>query len=450
MKIFVAAIAVCFVVSNGGISPAQQNWPQFRGVGAAGVSAGNLPTEWDVESGKNIAWKTPIEGLGHSAPIVWGDSVFLTTAISTAAEKPTLETGWLGGTGKAAKDSGQWEWKVICVDLKSGKPRWDRSVARGEPGIKRHLKATHANCTPATDGKNVVAFFGSEGLYCFDFAGNLKWKKDFGRLHSGPYNAKELEWGFASSPVIHDGKVVVQCDCLNTKFVAMIDIETGKEIRRIQRDDVATWSTPTIIEVDGKAQIICNGYKQMAAYDFESGEQLWMLSGGGDVPVPTPLFHEGTIFITNGHARSPIFAIEPGAKGDITPDKNNVELPDGLAWFQPRGGSYMPTPILVKDLLYTCNDNGVLEVRQSKTGEQVYKKRVTAGSNTFSASAVGTPQHLYFCSESGKVVVIGTGDEYELVAENDMKSVVMATPAISGDRLLIRTVDHLVCIAKED
>lgn len=424
----------------------QENWPQFRGVGALGVSEGNPPTEWDVEKGTNILWKTPLDGLGHSAPVIWGDSVFVTTAVSIDNETPSLETGWSGGSGEAAPDSGEWHWKMICLDRDTGDVRWSKTANTGEPTIERHMKASHANCSPATDGNLVVAFFGSEGLYCYDFQGNLVWNKDLGRLHSGPYNAKKLEWGFASSPVIYQGHVIVQCDCLNTGFVSIMNLETGDEVRRIERKDVATWSTPCVIRHGGKTQIICNGYKQMASYDFDTGEQLWTLSGGGDVPVPTPLFHDGLVFITNGHGRSPVYAISPDATGDITP-KEDEELSAGLVWFEKRGGSYMPTPIIVGDLLYTCNDNGVLTVRRTKSGEQVYRKRVSGDSNTFSASAVATADHLYFSAESGDVMVVRTGEEYELVTTNEMKSVVMATPAIAGDQLFIRTVDHLICIA---
>lgn len=448
MRRFFFFALVCFFLVANDPSFAQQNWPQFRGEHAKGLSDGTPPTQWNVETGENVAWSTEIEGLGHSAPIVWGDSVFITTASSVENAKPSLETGWIGGSGEAAPDTGNWNWKVICLDRSSGEIRWSRTANSGEPEVARHLKASHANCTPATDGKSVVAFFGSEGLYCYDFDGQLKWKKDLGRLHSGPYNSTELEWGFASSPIIHQGHVIVQCDCLNVGFVSILNLETGEEVRRIEREDVATWSTPCVVTVGGKTQIVCNGYKQMASYDFETGELLWTLSGGGDVPVPTPLFHNDLVFVTNGHGRSPVYAISPDAQGDVTP-KDDESLPEGLAWYQPRGGSYMPTPILVGDLLYSCNDNGVLTVCEAATGEQVYKKRVWKGKNTFSASAVGTEDHLYFSSESGGIVVVKTGKEYEHVATNDMQAVVMATPAMAGDQLFIRTVDRLVCIGEK-
>ncbi len=430
--------------------PEDNHWPQFRGHRALGLGAGSPPTRWNVDSGENIAWKTALAGLAHSSPVVWGNRVFVTTAVNPKIAEPELGTGWLGGTGEGADDEGQWSWQLICVDLTTGETLWQEAAVTGIPAIQRHLKASHANCSPATNGELVLAFFGSEGLYCYDMEGRLQWGTNFGRLHSGPYNAPELEWGFASSPVIFEDKVIVQCDCLNTGFVAVLDLKTGNELLRIERDDVATWSTPAIVVHEGKPQVVCNGYRQMAGYDLRSGEMLWTLSGGGDVPVPTPLFANGLVYLTNGHGRSPTYAISPGATGDLSPDKESDELPEGLVWWQQRDGSYMPTPIVVGQRLYTCNDNGRLTVRDALTGEEIYKQRVGEGTGTYSASAVAAADHLYFAREDGVVHVVRTGDEYELAAANAMKETVMATPAIAGDRLLIRTVKHLFCIAPMD
>ncbi len=422
------------------------NWPQFRGHGGLGIGSGNPPAEWDIQTEQNVAWKTPIPGLGHSAPIVWGDRVFLTTAVNSETDHPEVDTGWAGVDGESATDSGQWTWQIICLQLKTGMVQWTTDACVGEPAIKRHLKASHANCTPATDGEFVVAFFGSEGLYCFDFEGHLIWKHDFGKLHSGPYDAPELEWGFASSPIIHNGLVIVQCDCLNANFVAVLDLKTGKGIRRIDRDgEVATWSTPLVVTMDGRSQIVCNGYHQMAGYDLETGTQIWHLNNGGDVPVPTPLFANGLIFLTNGHGRSPTYAIKPAATGDLTPSDDHSENL-GLAWWQASDGSYMPTPLVKDELLYTCNDNGRLSVRDSMTGDLIYRRRIGTGSQTYSASAVAAGEHIYFVSEQGDVTVIAAGSTFRKIASNDMEEVVMATPAISGDRLLIRTVRTLYCL----
>ena len=427
------------------------NWPQFRGDAASGISAGNPPIEWDFESGKNVKWKTDIPGLGHSSPVIWGDHVFVTTAIDQDSQQPSLGTGWMGGTGKAAEDSENWAWQVLCLNRQDGSVVWKKEVATGKPITKRHLKASHANCSVATDGTHVVSFFGSEGLYCHDTEGKLLWQKDFGKLHCGSYNSTDLEWGFASSPIIYQDHVIVQCDCINTGFVAVLDIENGDESLRIPRDEVATWSTPAVVKTDSGTQIVCNGYKQMASYDFETGEELWTLNGGGDVPVPTPLFANDLIYLTNGHGRSPTYAIRPDARGDLTPSDESAEsLPDGLVWWQSRDGSYMPTPIVIGKRLYTCNDNGRLAVRDALTGELVYRQRVGGESGTYTASAVATRDRLYFSNEKGVVTVVKTGDEYQELAANEMGVIIMATPAIAGDQMFIRSATQLICLEKED
>ncbi len=435
---------------------ADDNWPQFRGHGGLGIGSGTPPTQWDIHTEQNVSWKTPIPGLGHAAPIVWGNRVFLTTAVNADTDNPAVETGWSGGAGESASDTGRWTWQVICLQLGTGKMLWSKEACAGTPTVKRHLKASHANCTPATDGEFVVAFFGSEGLHCFDIDGQLIWKHDFGKLVSGPYDAPELEWGFASSPIIHNGLVIVQCDCLNTNFVAILDIKTGREIRRIDRDgEVATWSTPLIVTTENRQQIVCNGYRQMAGYDLKTGARLWHLRDGGDIPVPTPLFACGLIYLTSGHSRSPTYAIRPTASGDLTPhdleatdDESSAdEKNPGLAWWQPRDGSYMPTPLVKDHLLYTCNDNGRLTVRDAMTGQLIYRQRIGTGSRTYSASAVAAGGHIYFVSERGEVTVMEEGSEFKKVASNEMDEIVMATPAVSGDRLLIRTIRDLYCLA---
>ena len=420
-----------------------RDWPQFRGFQASGVSPGSPPVEWDVESGENVLWRKQLDGLGHSCPVAVGNLVFLTTAVSDRPAEQTVPTGPVGGSGESAADSGNWRWQVACFDLKTGTEIWRRTAAPGRPTIKRHIKSTHANSTPATDGQHVVAFFGSEGLYCLDFDGNLLWKKDLGKLHSGPYDAPNLEWGFASSPVIHDGHVILQCDCLNTGFVSILDLTDGTEKLRISRDDVATWSTPLVITTKSETQIVCNGFRQMAGYNLKTGEELWTIRGGGDVPVPAPFFAHGLIFLTNGHGRSPAYAISPSARGDITPGTNGDVLPDGLTWWQPTGGAYIPTPVVVGNLLYTCSSRGVLSVREARTGKNVYRERI---GGMHSASSVATKSHVYFSSEAGIVSTVDTGTEFKLRAENDMRDPVFATPAIAGDRLLVRTIRHLYCI----
>jgi outer membrane protein assembly factor BamB len=425
------------------------NWPSFRGPGGSGIGTGSPPVRWDVQTGENVKWKRRIPGLGHSSPIVWGDRVFVTTAVSAATEAPEVKTGWLQGSGDPAADSGEWTWKVLCLDRGTGEIVWEKDAGRGVPKTKRHMKASHANSTPATDGKHVVALFGSEGLYAYDIDGHLLWKKDLGVFDSGPYDAPDLRWGFANSPVIHRDKVIVQCDALNQAFWASFRVETGEELRRVPRNEVTTWVTPAILETGagGPTQVVCNGWKHMGGYDLESGRELWKLSGGGDCPVPTPQIAHGLIYLTNGHGRSPIYAVSPDARGDITPKEGAERPPDGLKWWLPKGGSYMPTPLILGDLLYVANDNGIITVLDARTGELRYRERLP-NAGTFSASAVAADDRLYFVNEDGDVFVLQAGTSFEVLARNSMHEVCMATPAISNGELFIRGRDHLFCVGR--
>jgi len=240
---------------------ADTNWPQFRGPSASGVGTGSPPTEWNVESGKNILWKTVIPGLGHSSPVIWGDRIFLTSAVPAAGEAP-LKVGLYGDVASVKGEPAQ-SFKVFCLDRKSGKILWERTAASGQPKVMRHPKSTHANPTPATDGKHLVFFFGSEGLYSYDFNGGLLWKKNFGVLDSGFYTAPDAQWGFASSPVIFENMVILQADVQKNSFLAALDASTGKELWRVPRNDVPTWGTPTVAPYTARGavgwQVVVNG-----------------------------------------------------------------------------------------------------------------------------------------------------------------------------------------------
>ncbi|MCZ6683042.1 MAG: PQQ-binding-like beta-propeller repeat protein [Planctomycetota bacterium] len=423
-----------------------QNWPSFRGPGATGIGTGDPPVKWNVEERKNVKWVTPIPGLAHSSPIIWGDRVYLTTAVSKKKD-PELHTGWLQGTGRSPKEAHPWKWKILCLHKATGEILWRKTAHTGVPKAKRHIKSSHANSTPATDGRHVVAFFGSEGLYCYDRSGKLLWSKDLGLLDAGPYNDLTLQWGFASSPIIHDGKVIVQCDTKKAGFWASFDVETGEELRRVARDEVSTWSTPTVHAGPGRTQVICNGYKHMAGYDLDTGAELWKLHGGGDVPVPTPFVAHNLIYITNGHGRRPLFVVRPDATGDLTPGEGDNK-PAGLAWWSRKNGSYMPTPIVLGDHLYVGGDNGGLKVGDARSGKLIYIERISRDGATFSASPVAAADRLYFTSEDGHVYVVKAGPRFELLATNDMKEVCMATPAISDGQLFVRTRDRLYCLGR--
>lgn len=439
--------AVCLSAAAAAMGePASHHWPSFRGPGASGVADGKpLPLSWSVESGENIKWKTPIPGLAHSSPIVWGDRVFVTTAVSSDPN-PYLRVG-LYGESPDHPEKVDHDFRVFCLDKNSGKINWEKTAVRSIPKVKRHIKATHANCTPATDGKYVVAFFGSEGLYGYDVDGNLLWQKDVGVLDAGPPGADELQWGFASSPIIHDGKVILFCAVRNQSFIAAFDVRDGKELWRTPREIDPCWATPTVHTAPGRTQVITNGYKQLGGYDLATGEELWRMRGRGDIPVPTPVVAHDLIFITNAHGGdSPVYAIRTTATGDITL-ADGATSNDYIAWSHMKIGNYMQTPLVYGDLLYCCRDSGILACYEAKTGQKKYRERLADGVG-FTASPVAGDGKIYFTSEEGDVYVLQAGPEYKLLSTNKMGEICMATPAISEGSLFFRTQGHVVAIGR--
>jgi len=421
---------------------ADSNWPQFRGPAASGVSAGSPPSEWNVEAGKNVLWSVEIPGLGHSSPVIWGGRIFLTSAVAESGNSK-LKTG-LYGDITSVPDEGAQKFTIFAVDRKTGKIAWQQVASTAVPKIKRHPKSTHASPTAATDGTHLVVSFGSEGLFCYDLNGKLLWKKDLGLLDSGFYMVPDAQWGFASSPIIHDGVVIVQADVQKNSFIGAFDVNSGKELWRTPRKDVPTFGTPAIAPYTGAGasgtQVVVNGWKEIAGYDFKSGKELWTLKGGGDIPVPTPVFSDGIIIITNSHGQGrPIFAIHTDAAGDITGSKT------AFAWSLDRAGNYLETPLLDKGIGYFCFDSGILTTFQLATGEKLYQQRL-GGTTGFTSSPVASADRLYITNEDGHTFVLAKGAEYKLIAENDVNEQVMATAAISGDVLYLRGRSHLFAI----
>jgi outer membrane protein assembly factor BamB len=335
---------------------------------------------------------------------------------------------------------------VMCHDTETGKLLWERVAHTGVPKVKRHTKSTHASSTLATDGRYIVAFFGSEGLYAFDMNGKPVWKRDFGVLDSGFFMAPEAQWAFGSSPIIHGDRVVIQVDVQKDSFVAALDLATGKEIWRTPRQDVPTWSTPAVYSHEGGTQVIVNGWKHIGGYDLATGKEIWRMAGGGDIPVPTPITSHGLIFITNSHGgKSPVYAVKPTARGDIT--LKDAETSNAhIEWSAARDGAYMQTPLVYGDLLYVCKDNGVLSVFDVKTGQRHFQARLADGRTGFSASPVASNGRIYYTSEEGDVYVIKAGTTFEQLAVNPLGEVAMATPAIADGVMFFRTRGHLVAV----
>ncbi len=436
-----------------GRADAQTNWPWFRGLNANGIAEGT-PTvaTWNAEKSENIRWKTAIPGLGHSSPIIWGERLFITTAVNQRKAAP-LKVG-LYGDPDSAEDNEQQQWKIFCLNKNTGAILWEKVAHEGVPKLKRHPKATHANCTMATDGTNVVAFFGSEGLYCYDLEGRLRWQKDWGTLRTSPvvYNddpnpeGAALEWGFASSPIIYGNRVYVQCDVLTNGFIAALDVSDGKEIWRTPRDDTATWSTPNVCAEGPRPQLLVNGWKHMGGYDLQSGEEIWRMAGGGDCPVPTPIVWNGLIFVMSGHGpRRPVYAVRADAAGDVSL-QNGATTNRFVCWSALRGGSYMQTPLVYGDYLYSCHVDGILSCYEARTGKQMYRERLGKGGQGFTASPVASDGKLYFTGEEGSVFVVKPGPAFSVMATNQMGEVCMATPAISAGTIFFRTQGHVVAV----
>ena len=421
------------------------DWPSFRGIRGAGVSDGfTTAINWDVPAKKNVRWTAAVPGLGHSSPVIWGNRLCITTAISGKGDN-SLRIGLYGDIASVMDETSH-TWKLMCFDKNSGRALVDKVIYTGVPKIKRHTKSTHANTTLATDGTRLIAMLGSEGLHAFDFEGNRLWMKDLGVLDSGFYMAPDAQWEFSSSPVIHNGRVIIQADVQKGSFIAAFDVATGKELWRTSRQDVPTFSTPAIHQVGAKTQVLVNGWKHTGAYDFATGQEIWKLNGGGDIPVPVPVTGLGLIFITNAHGPgAPVYAIRETATGDISLAAGETTNAN-IAWSAPRDGAYLISPVLYRDLLYVCKNNGVFNVFDAKTGEKIYQQRLGTGTTAFTSSIIAADGKLYFTSEEGDVWVVKAGRTYELLSQNPLGGIAMATPAVSEGTLYFRTNTQLVAI----
>lgn len=417
------------------------NWPSFRGPDGTGVADGqNPPVVWNAAKGESIRWKTPVPGLGHSCPVVWGNRVFLTTAISSGQADPKIRVGNYGDVG-SVNDTSKHTWQVLCLDRDTGKILWTKTAFEGVPKIKRHLKGSQANCTPATDGRHVVACFGSEGLYCYDFDGKLLWKRDLSTLDSSFALDVDYEWGFGNSPVLFEGRCILQCDLSRDSFIAAFSLEDGSKLWSTPRDEIPSWSSPVIWRNSQRTEIVTNAAQYARGYDPASGAELWRLAKKSEVTIPTPVLGKDLAYITSGNRPiQPIIAIKPGAVGDVSL-KEKEETNGSVAWSRLRGGPYMPTPILYGEYLYTCSNSGVVTCYQAAIGKEVYKERI--GGASYTASPVAGDGRIYFISEQGEVRVVKAGAKFELLALNELGDNCLASPAISNGALFVRTQHFL-------
>jgi len=421
-------------------SPA--NWPQFRGADARGLSDDDprLPESWSRT--ENIAWRTPTEGKGWGSPVVWGDRVFFTAAVSEAPEEP-LKKGLYGGGNRPEPPDTPHRWLVTALDLNSGKQLWQKQAHRGVPQTSRHLKNSFASETPATDGERLFAHFGHLGTYCYDFSGDLVWSKSW-----KPYETR-YGWGTSASPIVHDGRLYIVNDNEEESYLLALEASTGKEIWRVARDEKSNWATPYVWENEQRTELIVPGYNKTRSYDLD-GKLLWELGPNSSIVIPMPFEAHGLLYVASGYVGDntrPVYAIRPGAKGDISL-KEGESSNEAIVWSLPQGAPYNPSPIVYGDYYYTLYDRGFLTCHEAKTGREVYgKQRIELDANAFTASPWAYNGKLFCLSEDGDCYVVEAGEEFRLLGKNSLGELSMATPAIAAGGLVLRTGDAVYRIS---
>lgn len=429
-------------------APRTGSWPSFRGTEASGVADGQrLPDRWDGTTGQNILWRTPIPGLAHSSPVVWGQLVFVTTAVSSDP-KATFKPG-LYGDGDASEDRSNHRWMIVALDKRSGKIRWQRIAHEGRPLNKRHIKSTYASATPATDGRIVVAWFGSQGVYAYDVNGHFLWKVDLGRVDMGAYDIPTYEWGPASSPIIWNGLVILQCDTQADSFLLALNAETGETVWRTERDELPSWGTPTVATTSAGPELVTNASNFIRGYDPHTGKELWRVGPSSKITAPTPIAADDMFVVASGRApERPIFVVRSGARGDLT-------LPDGrstggdVVWSRMGRGSYMPTPLIYKGILYVLANNGVFDAYNLRTGEELYRQRLPLVGSGFSASPIAADDKIYLSNEDGEMLVLAAGPKYAHISTNSMGELLMATPALSEGIMYVRSSASVFAVGRK-
>ena len=422
------------------------NWPRLRGADASGLPKDGkhegLPIKWSKT--ENVKWKTQVPGTGWSSPVVWGDKVFITSVINDKAEeneKP--KAGLYLGLGRRGVPSGTHHWMVYCMDLKTGKIIWKNEAHTGEPPVGRHPKSCYAAETPVTDGKRLYVLFGDLGMWCYDLNGKELWK------HSIEPKKTMWDYGAAASPVIHGNQIIYVYDNNEQSYMASLDAEKGTEKWRVLRDGKSTWATPFIWSTKDRTEIVVPGKKKILSYGLD-GKVLWELTGRmSNLVIPSPFVVDNLLYVTSGYfadPHRPVYAIRPGAKGDISlkDDDNSNEY---IQWYQPKGGPYNTTPLVYNGIYYLLLDQGMISTYDSKTGKQFYDRIRFPRGASFTTSPWAYKDRLFCLAENGKTYVIKTGKEFEILHVNDLDELCMACPAIVDGKLLIRTAGAVYCIS---
>ncbi|MEO2035082.1 MAG: PQQ-binding-like beta-propeller repeat protein [Planctomycetaceae bacterium] len=423
---------------------ADQNWPQFRGPQARGVSDNDqLPVKWSAT--ENVEWKRDVPGRGWSSPIVWGDRVFLTSAINSAESEKPKKGLYFGGN--RPKPQSNFRWMVYCLDLHSGNIVWQKQVHEGAPDSGIHLKNSFASESAVTDGERVYAYFGNLGIFCFDLAGEPVWEKRLA-AHKTRYG-----WGTAASPVLHDNRLYIVNDNDDESYLLALDARTGTEIWRIERDEQSNWATPFIWQNDLRTEIVTPGTGKVRSYDPD-GKLLWEFGGMSSITIATPYEYNGLLYVSSGYVgdkrRRPIFAMKPGADGDISLGTDETSN-EWIVWCQQLAGPYNPSTLIYDDLLVVLYDFGFIAAFNPTDGAEVVPKRRIPQGKAFTSSPWAYAGKVFCLNEDGITFVMSSTDELELLYRNTLADddMAMATPAIVGDRLLIRTSARVYCIRND-
>ncbi len=418
-------------------------WPQFLGPGSRALSTNsNLPDRWSAVV--NVAWKTQIPGRGWSSPIAWGDRVFLTTVVGKDdAELP--QKGLYRGGERPEAASSEYQWKVLCLDLLSGKVLWERLVHHGTTPGPVHAKNSYASETPVTDGERVYAYFGNVGVFCLDLEGRPVWSKSL------PPHTMRHSWGTAASPVLHRDRLYLISDNEEQSYLLALDKQSGKEVWRVDRDEKSNWSTPYVWENERRTEIVTPGTDKVRAYDLD-GKLLWWFKGMSGITIATPYADRGLLYVSSGFVADklrPLYAIRPGGSGDISlaPDQTSNSA---IAWSNPNAAPYNPTSLVYEKRLYVLYDRGLFGAFDSRTGKPLFEQQRLPDGKHFTTSPWAYNSRVFCLNEDGVTFVMRAGDKFELLHTNKLADddMCMATPAMVGDRLLIRTSARIYCIRK--
>ncbi len=434
-------VAVCACVMAGAAGPG--DWPYWRGPNADGMAVGDAPLTWSAT--ENVKWKLDIPGLGHSSPVIWGDYLFLTTAIKTGTAAPTAAPAPQGpppGGGRGFGGGGgpqvEHKFDVLAIDRKTGKILWQRSATTATPHEGGHNQyGSFASNSPVTDGKYVYAFFGSRGMYCYDFKGTLVWKKDF-----GVQMKMRMAFGEGMAPVLSGNKLVLVFDHEGDSFMVVLDKLTGKEVWRAARDEKTNWAAPLVTKVGARTEVIVAGSNRTRSYDLENGKVIWECAGLGANTIPQPVRQGDLVLVMTGYRNPMLQAIRLGREGDLTGT-------DAVVWTQTKGNSYTPSPVLFDNKFYALTDNGMISCYNATTGVPYYHQVRLPKTYNFKSSPVGANGKLYLASENEDVIVLKMGETFEVLATNTMTDqVFIATPAIADGELYLRSKTTLFCIRK--